>query len=187
MFTTPVSLLERLRQPTDSAWARFVDLYAPLLHSWAGRLTPSEADAADLVQDVFVILLRKLPAFRHDGRHRFRAWLRVVLLNQWRDRYPARVVGPLPDGPAGLADPAAADPAEAVAEAEYRQYLVGRALELMHTDFEPATWQACWEVTVHGRAAGEVAAELGLSVGAVYAATARVLRRLRQELQGFWE
>jgi RNA polymerase sigma-70 factor (ECF subfamily) len=37
---------------------------------------------------------------------------------------------------------------------------------------------------VAGRPAADVAAELGLSVDAVYAAKARVLRRLRQELSG---
>ena len=35
-----------------------------------------------------------------------------------------------------------------------------------------------------GRAAPDVAAELGISVGAVYAAKTRVLARLRAEFQG---
>lgn len=182
MFTTPISLLERLRQPTDSGWARFVDLYTPLLYSWARGLRLSEADAADLVQDVFVMLVRKLPEFRHDRRHRFRAWLWTVLLNQWRDRWGRRQpmvradLAELPDREA--------DPAVAFAEADYRAFLVGRALDVMRTDFEPATWKACWEMTVEGRPASDIAAELGLSVASVYAATSRVLRRLRQELQG---
>ncbi len=64
MSTTPVSLLEQLRQPTAArAWPRFVELYAPLLYDWARRLGLQDADAADLVQDVFAILLRKLPEF----------------------------------------------------------------------------------------------------------------------------
>jgi serine/threonine protein kinase len=38
MQTTPVSLLERLRRPTDQeAWRRFVHLYTPLLYHWACR------------------------------------------------------------------------------------------------------------------------------------------------------
>ena len=94
-----------------------------------------------------------------------------------------------------LTDPAvprsAADPddqpgpeAEAFWEAEYRQYLAGRALAVMRTEFQPTTWMACWECVVHDRPAAEVAAELGLSVGAVRAAKFRVLTRLRQELDG---
>ena len=69
-------------------------------------------------------------------------------------------------------------------EIEYRQHLVGRALELMQSEFEPATWRACWEVVVAERSASAVAAELGISVDSVYAAKSRVLRRLRKELEG---
>lgn len=186
MYTTSDSLLERLRQPTNSAWVRFVDLYTPLLHAWARRLNLSETDAADLVQDVFLVLVRKLPEFRPDGQHRFRAWLRTVLVNQWRDRLP-RHTPPRPGEFAELADPAASDPAAIVEETEYHRFLVGRALELMRTDFEAATWKACWETTVHGRPAADVAAELNMTPAAVYTATSRVLRRLREELRDFWD
>jgi RNA polymerase sigma-70 factor (ECF subfamily) len=37
---------------------------------------------------------------------------------------------------------------------------------------------------VEGKSGAEAAAELGLSVDAVYVARSRVLRRLRQELEG---
>ena len=49
---------------------------------------------------------------------------------------------------------------------------------------KPATWRACWEFVVSDRPAKEVAAELGLTVNAVYLAKSRVLRRLRHELVG---
>jgi RNA polymerase sigma-70 factor (ECF subfamily) len=64
---------------------------------------------------------------------------------------------------------------------------VDRALRLMRADFEETTWKACWEYVVNGRAAAEVAADLGVSVNAVHLAKARVLRRLRQELAGLLE
>src|SRR5581483_587247 len=83
-----------------------------------------------------------------------------------------------------LADPAALDP---FWEHEYRQKLVARALELMRAEFQPTTWRACWEHVVSNRPAAEVAAELGMTVGAVYVAKGRVLRRLREELAGLWE
>jgi RNA polymerase sigma-70 factor (ECF subfamily) len=40
---------------------------------------------------------------------------------------------------------------------------------------------------VAGRPAAEVAAELGIRIDSVYAAKSRVLRRLRQELDGLLE
>jgi RNA polymerase sigma-70 factor (ECF subfamily) len=188
MDQTPVSLLERLRNPATQevmgqAWTRFVKLYTPLLYHWARRLGLQSADAADLVQDVFALLLRKLPQFTYDRQKSFRSWLRTVLLNKWREkgRRPSLVphgTSPLPPDLAGD------DSAEQFAEAEYRQYLTGRALELMQAEFQPATWKACWEHVVSGRSAAEVAAELGISEGAVYVAKHRVLRRLRQEMAG---
>jgi RNA polymerase sigma-70 factor (ECF subfamily) len=84
---TPLTLLERLRQPNQpDAWARFVELYTPLLLYWARRRGLSAPDAADLVQEVFVLLVQKLPEFRHDGVRTFRGWLRTLTLNKWRDR-----------------------------------------------------------------------------------------------------
>jgi RNA polymerase sigma-70 factor (ECF subfamily) len=69
-------------------------------------------------------------------------------------------------------------------EEEHRRYLVRRALELMQGDFQPTSWKACWEHTVNARPAADVAAELGISENAVYIASCRVLRHLRQELAG---
>jgi RNA polymerase sigma-70 factor (ECF subfamily) len=184
MHTTPASLLERMNRPDERAvaWARFVELYTPLLFAWAARSGVPAQDAADLVQNVFVTLLRRLPEFRYDERGSFRAWLRTVLLNQYRDQL-RRLPPPAATTPEGLDARAGPDPAEELAEAEYRGLLARRALRLMQTDFAPTTWRACWELTACGRAADDVAAELGLSPAAVYAASARVLRRLRQEFR----
>jgi RNA polymerase sigma-70 factor (ECF subfamily) len=186
MHPTPVSLLQRLARPEDraAAWARFVDLYTPLLFAWASRLNVPEQDAADLIQNVFLTLLRRLPSFRYDQDGSFRGWLRTVLLHQWRDQL-RRIPPPVAVAPAVLDGRGAGpDPVEELAETEYRRCLAGRAMQLMQSDFTPSTWRACWETVVQERPAAEVAADLGLSVAAVYAATSRVLRRLRQELEG---
>ena len=181
---TSTSLLERLRGPAEQeAWARFVDLYTPLLFYWARRLGCPRDDAADLVQDVLTRLVRKLPEFRYDRHKTFRGWLRTVTRNVWRNRR-RRAELPREAGPAALDDLAGPDPADELRDAEYWQWLVGRALELMRSEFRPTTWRACWEHVVGGRPAAEVAAELGVSVGAVYMAKSRVLSRLRQELAG---
>ena len=168
---------------TRAAWRRFVQLYTPLLYAWACRAGLHDPDAADLVQDVFTVLLSRLPEFRYDRSKSFRAWLRTVALNQWRATLRRKAV------PRSAADPddQPGPEAEAFWEAEYRQYLAGRALAVMRAEFQPATWMACWECVVHERPAAEVAAELGLTAGAVRAAKFRVLTRLRQELDGLLE
>src|SRR5687768_17225082 len=97
MHTTSPTLLKLLsRGPSTESWQRFVHLYAPLLTEWAHRLGIQEADAADLVQEVFVILVQKMRAFEYDRSKSFRAWLRTVLHNKWREIRRRRL--PLPVG-----------------------------------------------------------------------------------------
>jgi RNA polymerase sigma-70 factor (ECF subfamily) len=185
MDRTSVSLLERLRGPDEpAAWERFVRLYTPLLYQWAGRLGLQDADAADLVQDVFAVLVRKLPEFRYDPQKRFRGWLWTVLVNKWRERGRRRPAAGQPVGPEGLDELPGPDVEEGAIEAEYREYLIRRAMEVMRQEFQPATWQAFWECVVADRPAADVARQLGISENAVYLAKGRVLRRLRQELEG---
>jgi RNA polymerase sigma-70 factor, ECF subfamily len=181
MHTTPASLLQRRGQsPTAAAWERFVRLYTPLLFYWARRVGLQEHDAADLVQDVLVVLVRKLPEFRYQPGKSFRGWMRTVLLNKWRDRRAAAAPQPLDSD----IQPAAPDGVGLLEQEEYRRYLVCRALRLMQTDFEPATWKSCWETVVCERPASAVASELGITVNAVYLAKSRVLAQLRRELEG---
>jgi RNA polymerase sigma-70 factor (ECF subfamily) len=177
-------LLERLRRLDEGAWPHFVKLYTPLLYFWACRMGLQAADAADLVQDILTILLQKLPEFSYDKTKSFRSWLRTVTLNRFRDNLRRKAAALRDAGPAGLDDVAVPGDAEALWEKEYRDHLVDRAAELMKAEFQPTTWQAFWGLTVEGKSGAEVAAALGLSIDAVYAAKSRVLRRLRQELDG---
>jgi len=185
MNSTPVSLLERLRQQyEEDAWERFVQLYTPLLCHWVRRLGLKGQDAADLVQDIFTVLVKKLPEFSYDPSKRFRGWLWTVTLNCCRERLRRPQLPVQPGDPAILTQATTPGVAEEVAEEEYRQYLTRRALDLMQAEFQPATWKAFWECVVNERPAAAVAAELGLTENAVYLAKARVLHRLREELQG---
>jgi RNA polymerase sigma-70 factor (ECF subfamily) len=185
VFTTPPSLLERLRRSKDqAAWEQFVDMYTPLLFSWVKRLGLPGHENADLIQDLFTTLVEKLPAFHYDPSQSFRAWLKTILLNRWRNWQRRCAAERRAVTDAALADRPGPEQVPDLEEAEYRAYLARRALELMQAEFEPSTWKACWEFVVSGRSAAEVAAELGISVNAVYLAKGRVLRRLREELAG---
>jgi RNA polymerase sigma-70 factor (ECF subfamily) len=181
---TSLTLLQRLRQKTDAAaWDRFAQLYTPLLFHWARRTGLQESDAADLVQDVFVVLVGKFSEFQYRQGGSFRGWLRTVLINRLRALRRRRVPPIQPDVPLdGLAD---ACPEMDLEEVEYRRELVRRALELLRPEIPPVPWEAFWRTHVLGRPVVAVAAELSLSVNAIYLARWRVMCRLRQEVQGF--
>jgi RNA polymerase sigma-70 factor (ECF subfamily) len=187
MDQPPDSLLDRLRRDgSRQDWERFVGLYGPLLEFWARRLLPTD-DAADLIQDVLLRVMQRLRSFTGEGDCSFLAWLRAVMLNRWRDLRRRAAVQPCTADSAALAAVAGDDDLTVVITTEDRDFLIRRALQIMQTDFEPTTWRACWERVVADRPAAEVAAELGVSVEVVYAATYRVIRRLRSELAGAWD
>jgi RNA polymerase sigma-70 factor (ECF subfamily) len=188
MYTTSISLLEQLRRPDQpEAWSRFVKLYTPLFFYWAKSWGLQDTDAADLVQEVFVVLVNQLPEFHYEKPKSFRAWLHTVMLNKWRELHRRQVIPLIEFKPSVFDELIAPDNVDAFGEAEYRQRLVGRALQLMQVDFEATTWKACWECVVHDRPAAEVAQSLGISVGAVRVAKSRVLQRLRLELTDLWD
>ncbi len=183
MHTTPPSLLERLRRPgEDPAWERFVLLYTPFIFSLARKFGLDREAAADVVQDVFVLLAKKMVDFQYDPEQSFRAWLRTVVLNRIYESARHRRITLLTGG-----DPIEIEQRDVVAafeEAEYRDHITARAFEIMQREFHPTTWKACWELIMTDKSAAEVAKELGMTEGAVYVAKCRVVRRLRTELKG---
>ena len=90
MTGTSVSLLERLRQPDDrEAWNRFVGLYTPLIFAWARQVGLQESDAADLVQDVFTLLIDKIASNSSTTvRGAFGLGSRPSRSTYWRTRLP---------------------------------------------------------------------------------------------------
>jgi RNA polymerase sigma-70 factor (ECF subfamily) len=188
MDTTPASLLERLRVPgQDGAWNRFVRLFTPLIYGVARRAGLQSDDARDLVQDVLLLLARKMPEFHYDRTKSFRGWLRTVTINKVRERARRKGATARQAEERDLSQLEDLADGSLLEETEYQQMLANRALELMRAEFTPTTWQACWEHVVSGRTAAEVGAELGISEGAVYVAKCRVLKRLREELEGLLE
>jgi RNA polymerase sigma-70 factor (ECF subfamily) len=188
MDATSVSLLNQLRGgDRAAAWPRFVHLYTPVLFRWAARIGVPRADQPDLLQDVFVTLLRSLPSFDYARGKSFRAWLYAVFANKWKDACRKKQPATLAPDDGGFPDPAVPDPADAIDEAEYRSVLVSRMAKLIQADFNAVTWKAFWATAVEDRPAAAVAAELGLTANAVYLARSRVLARLRAELDGLLE
>jgi RNA polymerase sigma-70 factor (ECF subfamily) len=185
---TSSSLLARVRAGEAAAWDRLVAVYAPLVWHWCRESGLQEQDRADVVQEVFQAVAGRLPAFRPQPGGTFRGWLRIITRHKICDLFRRREHEPAGAGGSDaarwfgqVAAPPEIDEGPASEEGD-RQLLARRILDLLRPEFSEQAWQAFWKTAVEGRPAGDVAAELGMSAGAVRVAKCRVLQRLRAEL-----
>jgi RNA polymerase sigma-70 factor (ECF subfamily) len=185
---TSATLLARVRAGEREAWERLLSVYAPLVWHWCRQSGLKEQDRSDVVQDVFGAVAGRVGDFQARAPGGFRGWLRVITRHKICDLFRRRQHEP--DGAGGsdaqrwlgqVAGPEDSAEASASDQAD-RHFLVRRVVELLRPEFSEQTWQAFWRTAVEGRAAVEVADELGMSPGAVRVAKCRVLQRLRADL-----
>ena len=168
------ALVERCIDGDESAWHELVERYVRLIYSVALKTGISAADADDVVQNVCLILLRRLPALRDHTR--LTAWLVTTTRREcWQ--FKRR----LPDHD-GLEETVAGEesPDNDVLSWE-RQQMVHEALgriddrcrQLLTALFlDPA--EPSYEL---------IAQRLGLPLGSVGPTRARCFRKLEQALQ----
>lgn len=190
---TRSSLIAQVRSPEDrEAWDQFVVIYRPVIYRMARRRGMQDADAQDLVQAVLMRVAGAIHRFEKSGPEtRFRHWLRRVASNAIATAFARR---PQDAGAGGseMLDLLAEQPASApdiekelAKETMREKYL--RAASVVKSDFDSDTWQAFELSVVKGLPCDEVAIQLGKSVGAVYAARSRIMRRLREQVQRLQE
>lgn len=184
-------LLRQVRARDQVAWHRLADLLCPTVFNWARRAGLQPDDASDVVQEVFRAVAANIDTFRREHpADTFRGWLWTITHNKIRDHY--RRVNQNPQAAGGtdgqflLANVAEenTDDSRAPPAGDFRQAVVTRALDVVRVEFEPATWEAFWRSTVDGQGTDQVATSLGLTRAAVRQAKYRVLRKLRQHLEG---
>ena len=79
--------------------------------------------------------------------------------------------------------PAADGPTSDFLRLEHRRDVFRWAARQIRSEFHPSTWDAFWLTAVEDRGTADVARELNLSQGSVYAARSRVMRRLREKVR----
>jgi RNA polymerase sigma factor (sigma-70 family) len=190
---TRPSLLLRVRNPRDSqAWSSFVELYTPVVFNFCRSRGLQAADAADVAQEVMRSIAGAIGRFEYDpDKGSFRDWLFRVTRNKLTDftrRRPRQAVG---SGESAVRDLLEAQPAPAEEEEDWqeqwRKRVLRWAVEQVRGAFEERTWKAFWATAVENRDVKEVAAELGMSPGAVYIAKSRVVAGLRRAVEGIDE
>jgi len=187
---TSSSLLMRVKTRDQDAWRLLVGLYGPLIDFWLRQCHLQPADARDVFQEVFEAVAEGIGKF-HDDRpgDRFRGWLRTIARNKVADYFRRQGLQPAAAGGSSAYQrlQEVEGPGESghdCQELDAVKQLRLRAVDLIRGEFEERTWRAFYGVTVDGRAAKDVAADLGVIPSAVRLAKSRVLRRLREEMEG---
>src|SRR6516162_9197970 len=190
MDETRQSLLLRAQTGEENAWKDLTDLYRPLIIGWLNRQGVPARDLDDLSQDILLSVVKHLPTFQHSGRRgAFRSWLRTIVCSRTADYWRARGAGPQASGGSGAATALQMieDPGSDLNrqwDEQHDGYVLDCLLDLVEEEFEPATLRAFRRLALDGASGTEVAAELGMSVAAVYGAKSRVLQRIRQDAEG---
>ncbi len=186
---TSMSLLGRAVAEDEEAWHQLVHLYGPLVQRWCRQAGLSDDDTADVFQDTFQTVAKKLGTFKPQRQvASFRSWLKTIVRTKTIDhhrrcnRQAAGVGGTdaqlriteVPD-PFGEEDEAQAANEDA--------FIVSRAMELIQSEFDPRNWAAFQEVAMKERSATDVAKELGVDPQVIRQANYRIRRRLRLVLE----
>ena len=168
------------------AWTEFVQIYRPVIYRMARRRGMQDSNAQDLAQDVLVRVAKSIERWEPQPGVRFRHWLRKVASNAILTAMSKSSRQQGVDG--SVADQMLAnhpDTVDAKSELENEtlreRYL--RAAATVKSDVSPLTWQAFELTVIQGRDCQEVAKTLGKSLGVVYAARSRTLKRLKSEVQ----
>ncbi|MDB4533870.1 sigma-70 family RNA polymerase sigma factor [Vicingaceae bacterium] len=187
---TSASLILRLQDPADhAAWSQFAEIYEPLIARMATQMGMQPADVAESTQEVLMHLTSVVRQWQpREQTGSFRSWLRRVARNvmirflQTRDH---RCMG---TGDTGVHKQLAENSNRLGFESqlydiEFRHQVFGWVVNKIEKDFQQPTWQAFWLTMVENRPIKEVANEIQVSVGAVYIARSRVMRRLQNEVK----
>lgn len=165
------------------AWDRFYRAYDPLVQKLARSQTRPGADAADGAQEVWAVLVRRLPGFRYDPRRgRFRAWLMVVARRVLADWCRARRSHePFPTGWDVSLLGREPDPGDTLERDEVRQW-VRTSLAELRMRISETSYQVVVQRWIEGRDTLEIAAQLGLTIEQVWSRHHRAAAELRRFL-----
>lgn len=191
---TSLSLITRLQELGDQAsWAEFLRIYQPVVYRIARHRGLQEADAQDVVQQVFVSISRSIEDWRGGlNRSPFRGWLTAIARNavlktitrQPRDRAAGTssvmdLLHEIPDR----------DETASEFEIETQREIIRRATEQIRTEFSAETWAVFWQTAIEGVPIADVADSMRRTPGAIYVARHRVVARIKvvvQEMSRDW-
>jgi RNA polymerase sigma factor (sigma-70 family) len=187
---TRPSLILRLRNRDDlDAWQEFVAIYQPLVYRLAVRKGFQHNDAADIVQEVLLRVAGAIERWDPDDRlGTFRGWLHRIARNLMISFLEKKDRQPVIADHGSLAELLAIVPAaDSLQSPEFDDELQRQVFHWVagrvKSACEESTWQAFHQSAVEGIPIPDVARRLGISVGSVYVARSRVIRRLKEQIE----
>lgn len=173
-------LIERIQRGDQSTFEEFLDSYGPRVQQLVRRYAWCEADAQDLMQEIFFDLYRSLPNFR--GEASLSTWVYRVSLNhclRHREkavRHPTQAI----ESDERTDETPEANPARQAARGELRDQ-VQDALQ----DLSPAQRAVVILHELHGLTYNECAQVLDVPVGTVKSRLSNAFKQLRASLGGY--
>jgi RNA polymerase sigma factor (sigma-70 family) len=185
--STRLSLLLGLNdeKAREAAWRTFLRRYKPVIERWCRGRNLQPTDIDEVAETVVVKLFESIQTY-DPARGRFRSWLKAVVNNAVSNELRRRACRP---GDVARGSDSAADALQAVPEpaddlARELDEKIDRDLQSALADVqgrvEPHEWEAFRRKVMEGKAAEEVATQLGLARSAVYKAVHRVRLLIRQ-------
>lgn len=184
---TNLSLIDRLQDAAnDESWQEFLQIYQPVVYRMARHRGLQDADALDVIQQVFTSISRAIDGWtaKADGPP-FRAWLTTIagnaiktaLSRQPRDRA---------SGSTSIVELLNQESTEndipEEMQKEARLEAIRWAAGQVRKEFAEQTWTIFWQTAMEDVSVAAMAEKTGQSAGAIYVARHRVLARLKQKI-----
>ena len=188
---TKSALLMQLKTPAcQEAWEEFVEIYRPAIYRMARRRGMQDADAQDVTQNILVRVSGAIDRYEKAGPNtRFRHWLRRVARNAILSAL-TRAPDDRGTGNTAVHELLTAhpeqDPLNDELELEARREQFHRAAAQVRGDVASVTWRAFELTVIEGMSCEDASTHMDRSIGTIYAARSRVLRRIRDIIHQ-WE
>ncbi len=185
-LTTTTALLHTLRTSDDGeVWDQFVARYTPILRAIARRLGLSEEDASDVAQQTLLQFVGGMRTGKYDrSRGRLRSWIVSIAEHRSRDMQRHLRSRPSEGSPLEEASDRLAR-LESWWEEEERAHIAAAAWEELRTGerTDEKGVQVFELVALRDVPPLEAGRQLGMTVGAVYAAKHRIASRLKMVIE----
>ena len=185
--STDIELVSRLccKQASESDWRKFYESYQLLIRSWCQRAGIPANELDDVFHDILIKLVSALTAYQRQDGHKFRSWLKTVVINSVTDRLRMSNNRPFPrllNDPELESNPKAVSELEELAEdLTDKTSSAATILSRVRERVQETTWNAFVQRELLQIEVAVVANELGIKKASVYQSCSRVRSIIKEE------